>query len=64
MDLTETVETNKMIMRLIESKYTELFPAAYTNIEARYYNHLLRDTYTAESAMKAGGIAEKLDARD
>jgi hypothetical protein len=44
-------------MKLIASKYPELFPAAYNNIDATYYKRLQRDTQHAEQAMRHGGLA-------
>jgi hypothetical protein len=61
MDLKQTCKVNKQIMKLIESKYTELFPAAYNTPEARYYRMLERDTAQAEEALKHGGIATNED---
>lgn len=58
MDLLQTVNTNRQIMKLIKSKYPELFPAAYSTPESRYYKMLLRDTEQAVEAMKHGELAE------
>lgn len=59
MDLVDTVKVNRQIMKLIVSKYLELFPAAYNTPESRYYHTLERDTIQAERALKAGGLALK-----
>jgi hypothetical protein len=57
MDLAETITVNRQIMKLIASKYPELFPAAYNNIDATYYKRLQRDTQHVEQAMRHGGLA-------
>jgi hypothetical protein len=57
MDLKATIATNKRILALIQSKYQELWPAAYNTPEARYYRMLERDTAQAEAALTHSGLA-------
>jgi hypothetical protein len=57
MNIAQTVKINRQIMKLIKSKYTELFPAAYSTTEARYYKLLRRHTDQAIEAMEHGGLA-------
>lgn len=57
MDLQQTIATNNKIMALIESKYQELWPAAYNTPEARYYRMLFKDTAQAKQALKHSGLA-------
>ena len=57
MYLSATIATNKRILALIESKYQELWPAAYNTPEARYYRMLKRDTAQAEDALAHTGLA-------
>lgn len=56
MDLLETITVNRQILKLIQSKYEELFPAAYNTPEARYYKMLHRDTIQAVTALKHGAL--------
>lgn len=57
MDLAQTIAINNRILVLIESKYEELWPAAYNTPEARYYRMLARDTDQAKLALSHSGIA-------
>jgi len=40
MTLEATIKTNKEIMRLIKSKYPDIFPTGYNNPDSRYYEIL------------------------
>jgi hypothetical protein len=57
MGLYTTIQINRQILKLIASKYTELFPAGYSTREARYYKALDRDTQQAIDALVHGGLA-------
>jgi len=56
MNLKDTIEVNKRIMKLIKRKYDEAFPAGHNTLESRYYEHLDLDTRDAESFL---GTPEK-----
>jgi len=56
MNLKDTIEINKRIMKLIKRKYDEAFPAGHNTLESRYYEHLDLDTRDAESFL---GTPEK-----
>ena len=57
MDLQKTVAVNRKLIALIESKYQEPVYAWPNTIERRYFEKLQLDTYQAEKALKAGGLA-------
>lgn len=48
MDFRMTIEINKEIMRLIKSKYPEIFPTGYSGPDYTYYKQLERDIEEAE----------------
>lgn len=48
MNIKEIVKINKKIMKLIESKYPNEFPPAYTDTDYRYYMKLQKDVDAAE----------------
>lgn len=60
MDLHQTIATNKKILALIESKYEELWPAAFNTPEARYYHMLTKDTVQAEYALNNAGLSSRI----
>lgn len=61
MDLRETIYTNGEIMRLVRSKYDDVFPGAYNTPEARYYRILAQDSTRAQGALAHRGLSERRD---
>lgn len=55
MDFRMTIETNKEIMRLIESKYPSDFPTGYSGPDYTYYKRLERDVEDAERQLSYAG---------
>lgn len=48
MNLKATIKVNKEIMRLIVSKYPDIFPTGYSGPYFRYYKRLKKDVEEAE----------------
>ena len=64
MNLKQTISINKRIMKLIRSKYTEVFPNGYDTPESRYYCRLKQDTEKAEKyeSMESSRVQSRREA--
>jgi len=61
MNLSETVKVNRQIMGLIKSKYPDVFPLGYHNLDARYYNLLDKEIEEVERSLT---VFDKKDPAD